>query len=85
MVSSLAGDEWLAEQETNKDYVKELDRKIHQITTERKHVQDGEVIASTMITQEPSLTPSEKAKIAEEVQFELEQQDQIKEQLQLNI
>ena len=49
-VSSLAGEERLAEQETNKDYVTELDRKIHLMTKERKHVIDGEVQAQTMIT-----------------------------------
>ena len=49
MVEQLATKVRIEESKTNTDYVKELDRRIKDITTERKHVQDGEVQAVTML------------------------------------
>lgn len=49
MVEKEAQDTRAAEKETNKDYVKELDRKLKTLNDERKHVEDGEAQASVML------------------------------------
>ena len=68
MVDQLAVKTRNEESKTNQDYVKELDRRIKDITTERKHVQDGEVQAVTMI-HGSNLTQADKDRIAAENKY----------------
>ena len=50
MVEKEAKESRVAESETNKDYVKELDRKLKTLSDERKHVEDGEAQATAMLS-----------------------------------
>ena len=68
MVDQLATQSRNEESKTNTDYLKELDRRINDITTERKHVQDGEVQA-VLMTHETILTQTDKDRIAAENKF----------------
>ena len=68
MVDQIATKSRNEESKTNTDYVKELDRRIKDITWERKHVQDGEVQATTML-HGGNLTQEDKDRIAAENKF----------------
>ena len=72
MVDQIATKSRNEESKTNTDYVKELDRRIKDITWERKHVQDGEVQATTML-HGGNLTQEDKDRIAAENKFAQEE------------